>query len=71
MDDLMDRPGFATIPAVRAGRVVIADGNSFFNRPGPRLVDSAEIAAVAIHPERFEGRFQLEEEVLVRWASSS
>ena len=71
MGDLMDRPEFATIPAVRAGRVAIVDGNSFFNRPGPRLVDSAEIAAVAIHPEHFVDRFQLEDGNLVRWPSSS
>jgi len=36
---------------VRAGRVAIIDGNAFFNRPGPRLVESAEIALAAIHPE--------------------
>ena len=29
--------------AVRQGRVFLADGNAFFNRPGPRLVESAEI----------------------------
>lgn len=71
MGDLMDRPGFATIPAVRAGRVAIVDGNSFFNRPGPRLVESAEIAAVAIHPEHFAARFQLDDGMLVRWAGES
>ncbi len=68
MGDLMKRPGFAEIPAVSAGRVAIVDGNSFFNRPGPRLVDSAEIAAVAIHPEHFAGRFQVGGDVLVRWS---
>jgi iron complex transport system substrate-binding protein len=29
-------------------RVVAADGSAFFNRPGPRLADSAELAAAAI-----------------------
>jgi iron complex transport system substrate-binding protein len=52
---------------VRAGRVAIADGNAFFNRPGPRLVESAEIAAVAIHPDRFAGRFGVGPGVMVRW----
>jgi iron complex transport system substrate-binding protein len=52
-------PGFVELPAVRAGRVVIADGNAFFNRPGPRLVESAEIAAMVIHPEHFSGRFSV------------
>jgi iron complex transport system substrate-binding protein len=40
-------------PAVRNGRVWLADGNAYFNRPGPRLVDSAEILAACIHPREF------------------
>lgn len=39
------------IRAVREGRVYIADGNAFFNRPGPRLVDSAEIIFEVLHPD--------------------
>ncbi len=31
------------IPATRKGRCFVADGNAYFNRPGPRLADSAEI----------------------------
>lgn len=37
--------------AVRNGQVYLADGNAFFNRPGPRLVDSTEILAEVMHPE--------------------
>lgn len=33
---------WAALPAVRAGRVAIVDGNQYFSRPGPRLVDAAE-----------------------------
>lgn len=33
---------FADLPAVRAGRVAVVDGNQMFNRPGPRLVDAFE-----------------------------
>lgn len=40
-------------PAVHAGRVYVADGNAFFNRPGPRIVESLEILAACIHPEVF------------------
>jgi iron complex transport system substrate-binding protein len=40
-------------PALREGRVWIADGNAFFNRPGPRLADSAEILAACLHPGEF------------------
>ncbi|MCL6475824.1 MAG: cobalamin-binding protein [Firmicutes bacterium] len=38
---LQNRSGWETLPAVRRGNVFIADGSSFFSRPGPRLVDSA------------------------------
>ncbi|MFN3868367.1 MAG: cobalamin-binding protein [Hyphomicrobiaceae bacterium] len=38
--------------AVRDGQVFVADGNAYFNRPGPRLVESAEIMAEVLHPER-------------------
>ena len=39
--------------AVAQGRVYAADGNAFFNRPGPRIVESLEILAACIHPETF------------------
>ena len=34
-------------------RVVVTDGNAFFNRPGPRLVESLEIMAACVHPQAF------------------
>jgi iron complex transport system substrate-binding protein len=40
--------------AVQEGRVYVADGNAYFNRPGPRIVESLEILAACLHPERFE-----------------
>ena len=42
-----------TWPAVAAGRVYLADGNAYFNRSGPRIVDSAELLAACLHPGRF------------------
>jgi iron complex transport system substrate-binding protein len=39
--------------AVADNHVYVADGNAFFNRPGPRIVDSLEILAACVHPERF------------------
>jgi len=35
----------------RGRRVVVADGNAFFNRSGPRLADSAELLAACLHPD--------------------
>ncbi|MEL6381385.1 MAG: cobalamin-binding protein [Cyanobacteria bacterium J06626_18] len=37
--------------AVKTGRVYVVDGNQYFNRPGPRLVDSVEILAEILHPK--------------------
>jgi len=37
-----------SLPAVRNGRAFAMDGNAYVNRPGPRLVDTAEIFAAAI-----------------------
>lgn len=46
------RPEWAALPAVRAGRVVLVDGSSYFSRPGPRLEASLRIASAAIDPDR-------------------
>jgi iron complex transport system substrate-binding protein len=51
---LTQRPEWNNLHAVQAGRVYITDGNSYFNRPGPRLVDSQEILAEILHPEIFD-----------------
>jgi len=37
--------------AVHEDRVFVTDGNAYFNRPGPRLVESAEILAEVLHPD--------------------
>jgi iron complex transport system substrate-binding protein len=51
-----ERPGWPSIPAVRAGEVYHADGPSYFNGAGPRLVDGLEILAEILHPEVFPRR---------------
>jgi iron complex transport system substrate-binding protein len=50
---LVAQPGWDELRAVRAGRVYILDGHRYFNRPGPRLVESAEILAETLHPRAF------------------
>src|SRR6185295_8611976 len=37
-------------PGLASGRVHVVDGSAYFSRPGPRLVDSLEIAAHCLHP---------------------
>ena len=46
---LTDRPGWRNLQAVRNRRVFVTDGNQYFNRPGPRLVESLEILAAVLH----------------------
>jgi iron complex transport system substrate-binding protein len=50
---LTSKPEWRQLRAVRAGRVFLADGNQYFNRPGPRLVESLEILAELLHPDVF------------------
>ncbi len=50
---LVSQPGWQELQAVRQQRVAIADGNQYFNRPGPRLVESLEILAEVLHPGTF------------------
>ena len=53
IDILMQLPGFADMKAVKNNQLYIADGNQYFNRPGPRIVDSIEILAEIIRPKQF------------------
>lgn len=40
---LQSKPGWQSLSCVRSNRVHIVDGSAYFNRPGPRLVDSLEM----------------------------
>ncbi|MDP9379390.1 MAG: cobalamin-binding protein [Chloroflexota bacterium] len=46
-------PGWEDLPAVREGEVWAVDSNSYFSRPGPRLIDGVELTARILHPDRF------------------
>lgn len=48
---LKAKEGWNNLSCVKNNRVYFADGNAYFNRPGPRLVDSLEIIAHALHPD--------------------
>jgi iron complex transport system substrate-binding protein len=50
---LVNRPEWPSLGAVRGGQVYLADGNQYFNRPGPRLVETLEILAEVLHPRLF------------------
>ena len=53
IDLLLNQPGFAAMKAIKNNRLYITDGNQYFNRPGPRIVDSVEILAEIIYPKLF------------------
>jgi iron complex transport system substrate-binding protein len=53
---LAENPEWHALRAVRDGRVYLTDGNQYFNRPGPRLVESADILAELLHPNAFPAR---------------
>jgi iron complex transport system substrate-binding protein len=44
---------WSTLPAVQQDSVFVVDGSSYFNRPGPRLIDGVEILATILHPDAF------------------
>lgn len=46
---LIARPGWSSLPAVRAGRVWVVDGPAYYNRPGPRVVRGVEVLAHVLH----------------------
>jgi len=53
-DAAAGRSHFFNLPAVKNNRVYAVDANSYFARPGPRVVEGAELLARLIHPELFE-----------------
>jgi iron complex transport system substrate-binding protein len=44
--------------AVQNGAVYLGDGNQYFNRPGPRIVESLQILAEILHPDVFEPKLR-------------
>ena len=54
INQLAKQPGWTNLNAVHTDRVHAIDGNAYFNRPGPRLVDSVELLARLLHPARFQ-----------------
>ncbi|HEX3720676.1 MAG TPA: cobalamin-binding protein [Verrucomicrobiae bacterium] len=50
---LANHPGWLRLHAVKTNNVFITDGNHYFNRPGPRVVESVETLAEIFHPKLF------------------
>ena len=54
MKTLKNIPDWIKLKAVKDGEVYLTDGNQYFNRPGPRLVESLEILIEIIHLGKFD-----------------
>lgn len=65
---LDELPGWKDVPAVGSGRVWAVDANSYFSRPGPRLVDGVEILARILHPDAFDGKPEREKATPLSYA---
>lgn len=65
MSILTDKPGWKDLKAVLTHQVYLTDGNQYFNRSGPRLVDSLEILVEILYPSKFQ--FGHEGQGWVRW----
>lgn len=50
---LFDIPQFRATKAFKNKQVYVTDGDAYFNRPGPRLLDSLLILAEILHPKLF------------------
>lgn len=53
MDTLSQQDFWPQLRAVQENKVFLTDGNHFFNRPSPRIVESIEILTEILHPEIF------------------
>ena len=54
--DLENLPGFQNLKAVQNKKVFIVDGNTYMNRPGPRILESLHILAGFFYPELFASK---------------
>lgn len=55
LDDVPKDKGWYELPATPRGEIYLFDANSYFSRPGPRVVDGLEILAKVMHPESMKG----------------
>jgi len=49
---------FEVWKAYQNNNIFIVDGNAYFNRPGPRIMDSLEILSYCLHPNTFPEFFE-------------
>ena len=67
--DLEKLPGWRDLRAVREGKVFVVDGNTYLNRPGPRILESFYILAGLFHPNLFKSL--IPEGSFIAWGGGS
>ncbi len=67
LDDDVLAVALESVPAVRRGKCYAADGNAYFNRPGPRLADSAEMLGAVLHPDLFSDAVAGYRDCFAKW----
>jgi len=55
---MTERAGWSDLRAAGDGRVYLGDGNRYFNRPGPRVVETLETLVEILHPEFHQPRLR-------------
>ena len=70
LDDEVLAAALGSVPAVRRGKCFVADGNAYFNRPGPRLADSAEMLGALLHPDLFPDALARYGDCFATWPSN-
>lgn len=50
---IAESPDWSALRASKTGCVFVTDGNSYFNRPEPRLAESLKIPMEILHPDTF------------------
>ena len=54
MKIITDMPNWKNLKAVKTENVFITDGNQYFNRPGPRILDSIKILIEIVSNQKID-----------------
>lgn len=54
MGAMTNMPNWSNLKAVKTGNVFITDGNQYFNRPGPRILDSIKILIEIVSNQKID-----------------
>lgn len=66
MPTLTESPDWSKLKAVQNDEIYLADGHQYFNRPGPRLLDTVRILAEILHPNEFS--FGYHQQGWLKWS---